>query len=168
MKIILKLFGIITIAFLLFGCSHKHDFFLSKDEIYHYDKCECGKIKNKVEHSFSWIIDKEAEIGVAGEKHISCIKCGEVMETATIDPLTEESGTEPNPDDPTSPEGGETGTEPGENETNPPITNNDNIIDSIADKFGVTSEQLLIIAGGSLAALVLLIIVIVAIKRKRC
>lgn len=40
-------------------------------------------------------------------------------------------------------------------------------IDSIADKVGVTSDQLLMIAGGSLAALVLLIIVIAAIKRKR-
>jgi hypothetical protein len=42
-----------------------------------------------------------------------------------------------------------------------------NFIDSIADKVGVTSDQLLMIAGGSLAALVLLIIVIAAIKRKR-
>ena len=40
-------------------------------------------------------------------------------------------------------------------------------IDSIADKVGVTSDQLLMLAGGSLAALVLLIIVITAIKRKR-
>lgn len=40
-------------------------------------------------------------------------------------------------------------------------------IDSIADKVGVTSDQLLMIAGGSFAALVLLIIVIAAIKRKR-
>ena len=42
----------------------------------------------------NWIIDKEAEIGVAGEKHISCIKCGEVMETSTIDPLPEDGGYE--------------------------------------------------------------------------
>lgn len=78
-----------------------------------------------------------------------------------------EDSTEPKPDDTTSPDEGETGTEQGESETNPPITNNDNIIDSIADKIGVTSDQLLMIAGGSLAALVLLIIVIAAIKRKR-
>jgi hypothetical protein len=114
----------------------------------------------------NWIIDKEAEIGVAGEKHISCIKCGEVMETATIDSLTEESGTEPNPDDTTSPDEGETGTEQGESETNPPITNNDNIIDSIADKVGVTSDQLFMISGGFFAALLITILVILAIKRK--
>ena len=110
----------------------------------------------------NWIIDKEAEIGIAGEKHIFCIKCGEVMETATIDPLPEESGTEPNPDDTTSPD---------ESETNPTTSNDTtvdtNFIDSIADKIGVTSNQLLMIAGGSLVALVLLIIVIVTIKRKR-
>jgi len=40
-------------------------------------------------------------------------------------------------------------------------------IDSTADKFGITSDQLLLIAGGSLAALVLLIVIIVAVKRKR-
>ena len=97
----------------------------------------------------NWIVDKEAEIGIAGEKHISCIKCGEVMETATIDPL---------------PEGGETETNP----TSPDDTTDDkNFTDSIADKIGVTSDQLLMIAGGSLAALILLIIVIAAIKRKR-
>jgi hypothetical protein len=46
-------------------------------------------------------------------------------------------------------------------------TNNDNIIDSIADKVGITSDQLLILVGGTLTALVLLIIVIAAIKSKR-
>ena len=94
--------------------------------------------------SGNWIIDKEAEIGLAGEKHISCIKCGEVMETASIDPLPEESGTEPDNDFGIM-----------------------DFIDSIADKIGVPSDQLLMVAGGSLAVLVLLIIVIAAIKRKR-
>lgn len=110
----------------------------------------------------NWIIDKEAEIGVAGEKHICCIKCGEVMETASIDPLPEESGTEPNPDDTTSPD---------ESETNPTTpddtTSGTDFIDSIANKVGIPKDQLLIIAGGSLAALVLLIVVVAAIKRKR-
>lgn len=110
----------------------------------------------------NWIVDKEAEIGVAGEKHISCIKCGEVMETATIDPLPEESGTETDPNNPT---------DPGTTEKDPNTPGNDSdimdFVNSIADKIGVTSDQLLMIAGGSLAALVLLIIVIAAIKRKR-
>ena len=110
----------------------------------------------------NWIIDKEAEIGIAGEKHISCIKCGEVIETASIDPLPEGSGTEPNPDDTTSPE--DPGTDP-----NKPDNDSDvmDFIDSIADKVGISSNKLLMIAGGSLAALVLLIIVIAAIRRRR-
>lgn len=110
----------------------------------------------------NWIIDKEAEIGVAGEKHISCIKCGEVMETASIDPLPEGSGSEPNPDDTTSPDN--PGTDP-----NKPDNDSDvmDFIDSIADKVGISSDKLLMIAGGSLAALVLLIIVIAAIRRRR-
>jgi len=109
-----------------------------------------------------WIVDKEAEVGVAGEKHNACIKCGVVMETSTIDPLPEGSGTETEPNDPTNPD--DPGTEP-----NNPDKDSDlqDFIDSTADKFGITSDQLLLIAGGSLAALVLLIIVIVAIKRKR-
>jgi len=110
----------------------------------------------------NWIIEKEAEIGIAGEKHISCIKCGQVMETATIDPLLEGSGTEPNPDDTTSPE--DPGTDP-----NKPDNDSDvmDFIDSIADKVGISSDKLLMIAGGSLVALVLLIIVIAAIRRRR-
>ena len=110
----------------------------------------------------NWIVDKEAEIGVAGEKHISCIKCGEVMETAAIDPLPEGSGTETDPNNPT---------DPGTTEKDPNTPSNDSdimdFVNSIADKIGVTSDQLLMIAGGSLAVLVLLIIVIAAIKRKR-
>ena len=67
-------------------------------------------------------------------------------------------------------------------ETDPPTTDPDNpidpdnpnndfnimdFIDFIADKVGVTSNQLLMIAGGSLAGLLLLIIVISAIGRRR-
>lgn len=108
-----------------------------------------------------WIIDKNAEIGVAGEKHISCVNCGEVIETVTIDPLPNKNESEPNYD-----------------------TGSDimDFIDSIADEIGITSNQLLIIAGCSLiviiilsivvvvvslVALIALIIVITKIKRKR-
>ena len=52
----------------------------------------------------NWIIDKEAEIGIAGEKHISCIKCGEVMETTIISPLPGGSGKETDPNTPTNPD----------------------------------------------------------------
>jgi hypothetical protein len=81
----------------------------------------------------------------------------QVSENATeTDPPT----TDPdNPIDPDNP-----GTDPNEPGNDSDVTD---FIDSIADKVGVTSDQLLMIAGGSLAALVLLIIVIAAIKRKR-
>lgn len=114
----------------------------------------------------NWIIDKEAEIGTAGEKHISCIKCGEVRETASIDPLPEGDEIEPNPDpDPDDTTSSENpGTDP-----NNPDNNSDlaDYIDSIAARLGITSSQLLMIAGGSLAALILLIIIITAIRRRR-
>ena len=64
-----------------------------------------------------------------------------------------------NPIDPNNP-----GTDPNKPDNDSDVTD---FIDSIADKIGVTSDQLLMIAGGSLAALVLLIIVIVAIRRRR-
>ena len=41
-----------------------------------------------------------------------------------------------------------------------------NFIDSIADKVGVTSDQLFMISGGFFAALLITILVILAIKRK--
>lgn len=69
------------------------------------------------------------------------------METATIDPIPEGSGNEPNnPDN---------------------AFDIMNFISFIANKIGVTSDQLLMIAGGSLAVLVLMIIIIVAIRRRR-
>jgi len=81
----------------------------------------------------------------------------QVSEKATeTDPPTTDPDTPIDPDTP--------GTDPNEPDNDSDVTD---FIDSIADKVGVTSDQLLMIAGGSLAALVLLIIVIAAIKRKR-
>lgn len=115
----------------------------------------------------NWIIDKEAEIGAAGEKHISCIKCGEVRETASIDPLPEGDETEPNPNPDPDPDPDDTTSS--ENPGTDPDNNSDlaDFIDSIAARLGVTSSQLLMIAGGSLAALILLMIIITAIRRRR-
>lgn len=81
----------------------------------------------------------------------------QVSENATeTDPPTTD------PDNPIDPDNPGTDSNKPDNDSN--ITD---FIDSIADKVGITSDQLLILAGGSLAALVLLIIVIAAIKRKR-
>lgn len=73
--------------------------------------------------------------------------------------------TDPPTTDPNNP------TDPGTTEKDPNTPGNDSdimdFVNSIADKIGVTSDQLLMIAGGSLAALVLLIIVIAVIRRRR-
>ncbi len=45
-----------------------------------------------------WVIEKEAEIGVAGSKYKSCTACGTVLETASIDPLPDQTPSEPNGD----------------------------------------------------------------------
>ena len=74
----------------------------------------------------------------------------------------EDTTTPSNPSDTVTPDNPETGPNKPDNDSD--VTD---FIDSIADKVGVSSDQLLILAGGSLAALVLLIIVIVVIKRKR-
>ena len=49
-----------------------------------------AKFSGKHTPEDDWIIDKEPKVGVAGEKHISCTECGEVIKTATIDPLPDE------------------------------------------------------------------------------
>lgn len=45
------------------------------DETYHWNPCPCGEKLNRAEHTFRWIIDKEAS-GAAGSKHQECTVCG--------------------------------------------------------------------------------------------
>ncbi|MBQ2988428.1 MAG: WG repeat-containing protein [Clostridia bacterium] len=35
----------------------------------------------------AWFVAKVPEVGVAGEKYVACVKCGEIMETELMDPL---------------------------------------------------------------------------------
>lgn len=71
-----------------------------------------AKYKDNHTPESNWVIDKEPAIGVAGEKHISCEKCGEIIETAVIDPLPDEKESEeekePVPDDKKSSDGSDT------------------------------------------------------------
>lgn len=46
------------------------------DEASHWHECECGDKTDEAEHAFVWVTTKEAEIGVAGEKHEECEVCG--------------------------------------------------------------------------------------------
>jgi uncharacterized protein YfiM (DUF2279 family) len=49
----------------------------------------CGKVvttakTKKLGHSYEWIIDREAEVGVAGKKHQQCTVCGAKKKAVTI------------------------------------------------------------------------------------
>ena len=46
------------------------------DELSHWHECECGDKMDVAEHEFVWVVTKEAEVGVAGEKHEECKVCG--------------------------------------------------------------------------------------------
>ena len=62
--------------------------------------CHCGDtyVDSEVDalgHTPSdWIVDAEAQIGVAGSKHKECTVCGETLETEVIEALTEAPTTE--------------------------------------------------------------------------
>lgn len=62
----------------------------------HYNTCECGAILNKFEHTFKWVVDKEATEMETGEKHEECSICGYKKEAVEI-PATGK------PDDPDKP-----------------------------------------------------------------
>lgn len=71
--------------------------------------CHCGDVyvDHEVEalgHTPSdWITDTEPQIGVSGSKHKACTACGEILETATMDALTEAPTTEePTTEEPTT------------------------------------------------------------------
>ncbi len=46
------------------------------DETSHWHECACGEKTDVAEHRFVWVVTKEAEVGVAGEKHEECEICG--------------------------------------------------------------------------------------------
>lgn len=59
----------------------------NKDEEWHWHECSCGETTEKTAHTFKWITDKEAEIGVAGSKHEECTECGYAKEAVEIPAL---------------------------------------------------------------------------------
>lgn len=46
------------------------------DENSHWHECACGEKTDVAEHQFVWVVTKEAEVGVAGEKYEKCEICG--------------------------------------------------------------------------------------------
>jgi hypothetical protein len=71
---------LLTLLLCLAGCEyfapkHEHSFSQSYDETVHFQKCPCGEITDKAEHSLEWVIDKEPTATENGCKHLEC-GCG--------------------------------------------------------------------------------------------
>ena len=90
---------LLALSFCLAGCEyfapkHEHEFSPSYDETGHFQKCPCGEIKDKAEHSLEWIIDKEPTHRVTGLKHAECSACGYTAdENTVIETTRNEDGT---------------------------------------------------------------------------
>ena len=63
------------------------------DENSHWHECACGEKTDVTEHQFVWVVTKEAEIGVAGEKHEECEICGYEKASVEIPALVDDSQT---------------------------------------------------------------------------
>ncbi len=82
---------IFTLGLLFISCSndssesiHEHEYDIKFDDTYHYEECSCGKIINKEEHTFEWVLDKPVSTTEEGIKHLECPKCGLKKEENTI------------------------------------------------------------------------------------
>lgn len=64
--------------------SHTYDDAWVTDETSHWHECECGDKTDVAEHKFVWVVTKEAEVGVTGEKHEKCAICGYEKEPVEI------------------------------------------------------------------------------------
>lgn len=64
------------------------------DENSHWHECACGEKTDVAEHQFVWIVTKEAEVGVAGEKHEECEICGYEKAPVEIHAITVPDDTE--------------------------------------------------------------------------
>lgn len=73
--------------------SHTYADTWQSDETRHWHECECGDKADMEEHEFIWVITKEAEAGVAGEKHEECKVCGYEKASVEIPALTNDKNT---------------------------------------------------------------------------
>ena len=69
------------------------------DETNHWHECICGDRMNVAEHEFVWVITKEAEVGVVGEKHEECEICGYEKAPVEIPAMTDSDGENPSTGD---------------------------------------------------------------------
>lgn len=74
------------------------------DERNHWNPCECGEKPNIAQHSFKWIVDKEATAAEKGLKHQECSVCGYKKGAVEIPPTEPTKPAEPTePTEPTEP-----------------------------------------------------------------
>ena len=64
-----------------------HTFVPKHDETYHWDECECGHKADVENHTYEWIIDKEATESAAGSKHQECSVCHHKLKPVEIPKL---------------------------------------------------------------------------------
>ena len=131
------------------------DVWANLDPIYHWHECECGAKTDMTEHTFTWIIDKEATPTATGQKHEECTECG--YKRAAVTTYYEE----PKPTDPTEPSQpattGPAATEPSATEPNATEPGGDT--EKTPDNGGwiavVVIAAVLVIGGGAAAVIVL-------------
>lgn len=73
---------------------HVYDDTWTTDESSHWHACtSCGDRKDETEHTFVWVVTKEAGIGIAGEKHEECEICGYEKASVKIPAVTNDKNT---------------------------------------------------------------------------
>lgn len=69
----------------------------TSNETNHWHECACGDKTDVAEHEFVWVTTKEAEIGIAGEKHEECEICGYEKAPVEIPAMAVPNGDENSP-----------------------------------------------------------------------
>lgn len=77
------------------------------DEDSHWHTCACGAIIEEADHTFEWIIDKEATATEAGSRHEQCTICGYAKEAAEIPATGTPSEPSQSTETPSTPETGD-------------------------------------------------------------
>ena len=77
------------------------DVWVNLDAYLHWHECDCGAKTDLAEHTFTWIIDKEATPEATGLKHEECTVCG--YKRAAVTTYYENPNPQPDPTEPTQP-----------------------------------------------------------------
>lgn len=78
---------------------HNHNFGTAwvSDGTSHWHECDCGEKQDVAQHTFQWVVDKEATATEKGSKHEECTVCGyakaavEIPATGTTEPSQQPS-----------------------------------------------------------------------------